>query len=252
MSIQGATPIKSEQESTGGKGQFYFAWGYNKDWFSRSDIHFYNNGQGNYDFTLHKVKASDRPGFSTLLRSDLSVPQYVYRLGYYINSRHGLEISFDHTKYIVRSEQQVRLRGRINDKYYDRDTLIVDSLLAFEHSDGANFLMLNYIMRKLLVKKDGRALRLDWVLKPGLGTVIPKTKVTLFGETLDNKFHMAGWIVGAETGLRFSPWKYFFSEATVKGSFANYTNVLVIGDGRANHHFWTFEVILNAGFQFPL
>ncbi|MCX6351785.1 MAG: hypothetical protein NTX03_07975, partial [Bacteroidetes bacterium] len=43
------------------KGTFYAAWGYNKDYFSNSTIHFKNAGSDNYDFTLENLKAKDRP-----------------------------------------------------------------------------------------------------------------------------------------------------------------------------------------------
>ena len=32
------------------KGAFYFAWGYNKDWYSRSDLHFSDHTNGKFDF----------------------------------------------------------------------------------------------------------------------------------------------------------------------------------------------------------
>ena len=82
--------------------------------------------------------------------------------------------------------------------------------------------------------------------------MIPKTDVTLFGQRLDNRFHVAGFIAGIETGLRFDAFKHVFLECTVKGSYANYLNVLVMGAGKANHHFWTLENILTFGIQIPI
>ena len=39
------------------KGKLYIAWGYNRGYFTKSDIHM--TGEG-YDFTLKNVKAKDR------------------------------------------------------------------------------------------------------------------------------------------------------------------------------------------------
>ncbi|HEX8517803.1 MAG TPA: hypothetical protein VF868_16515 [Bacteroidia bacterium] len=243
------------------KGNFYFSWGYNKDWFSKSDIHFKNtttesgidHHSKSYDFILHDVEAQDRPGFKDILRTDITIPQYVYRIGYFFNNKHdlGIEINFDHVKYVMRDWQTVRLRGHIHGKYYDQDTMISpDRFLAFEHSDGANFLLLNLVKRqKLLNSKNGKH-HVSGVVKAGAGVGIPKTRVQLFGETLDNRFHIAGYIAGIETGLRYDS-RYFFAEYTMKGSFANYSDVLVIGTGKASHHFWTLENILTVGLQFP-
>lgn len=242
------------QQSRVGKGTFYFSWGYNKDYFSKSDLHFKDAGAGNYDFTLYDIKAKDRPGFRNIFGTTLAVPQYVYRLGYYFNNKKdlGIEINFDHTKYVMLNNQTARLKGSIGGTYYDVDTLISEDFLKFEHTNGANFLMVNLLKRQNLLVSANKKHWLGAVIKPGAGIVIPKTDVTIFKNHLDNKFHVAGYIVGVEAGLRYDLFKYAFVEFTGKGSFANYTDVLVIGDGKAHHYFFTAEVILTAGFQFAL
>jgi hypothetical protein len=251
-------------QSKVGKGTFYFSWGYNKDWYSKSDIHFKNTSTAinsttgqpeSYDFTVYDVKALDRPGFKTILKTDLTIPQYVYRIGYYFNDKRdlGVEINFDHTKYIMRNWQTLHVEGTIRGQQVNTDTLISpDNFLAFEHSDGANFLLFNIMKRKPLLVSKNKKHWLTGVVKVGAGMVIPKTRVQLFGETLDNRFHVAGYCAGVETGFRYDAFKYVFLEYTAKGVFADYRNVLVIGAGTARHHFWTFENILTLGLQFPL
>jgi hypothetical protein len=237
------------------KGTFYITWGYNKDYFSKSDLHFKNTGSEKYDFTLYDVKAKDRPGFRHILHANISIPQYVYRLGYYFNDAKdlGVEINFDHTKYVVIDDQRLKLKGYIHGTYYDTDTLVTsEQLLHFEHTNGGNFLMVNGLRRFNLLKTANRKHMFGIVAKAGAGIVIPKTDVTLFGERLDNKFHIAGYLAGVDIGFRYDFFKYFFLEGSGKGVFANYTDVLVIGTGKAHHYFWTGEIILAAGFQFPL
>jgi hypothetical protein len=252
---QDAAPVTKQ------KGDFYFSWGYNKDWFSKSDIHFKNTTtergadlhSKSYDFTLYDVEAKDRPGFKDILRTDITIPQYVYRIGYFFNDKHdlGIELNFDHVKYVMRDWQTLHLKGNIHGKYYDQDTLVSpDNFLAFEHSDGANFLLVNLVKRKKLLNSKNGKHHLSGIIKIGAGIGIPKTRVQLFGETLDNRFHIAGSVAGIEGGLRYDS-RYFFAEYTFKGSFANYSNVLVMGTGKAYHHFWTLENILTVGLQFP-
>jgi hypothetical protein len=239
-----------------GRGTFYAAWGYNRDWFSKSDLHFHDSGTDNYDFTLYDVKAKDRSGFSQILRTaitgDISIPQYVYRFGYYFNNKHdiGVEINFDHSKYVMINNQTVQITGQIHGVQMDKDTVLYDNFLRFEHTNGANFMMGNFIKRKNFLHSGNNRHWLSAIVKTGFGIVIPKTDVTIFGNRLDNKFHVAGWITGVETGLRYD-FRHFFMEFTGKGTFADYSDVLVIGTGKANHHFWCAEAILNAGFQFP-
>ncbi len=246
------------------KGTFYFSWGYNRCWFSKSDIHFKNTtttvdvskgGVQSYDFTIYDVTARDRPGIKDIFRTDLTIPQYNYRIGYFFNNKYdlGIEINFDHTKYIMEDFQTRRVKGTIHGQTIDQDTLIdPQTFLHFEHSDGANFLMLNFVKRQKLFNSKNSKHLISGVAKFGVGPVIPRTEVTLFGENLNNRFHVAGYCMGLEAGFRYEAFKHIYLEYTAKGTFANYTDVLVLGEGKAKHHFWTFENILVLGYQFSL
>lgn len=256
------TEAKPETKKT--KGTFYGGWGYNKDWFSKSDLHFkntsdeyntYTNVKDNYNFTVYGAKAKDRTGFKDMLHTQLSIPQYVYRIGYYFNDKHnlGIEINFDHAKYVVIDNQTLHVKGSIHGQYIDQDTLVdKNTFLHFEHTNGANFLMVNLMKRQRLLASKKENHQLFAIVKPGLGIVIPKTEVVLFGQELDNRFHIAGWIGGVEAGLRYEACKHIYLEYTAKGVFAHYTDVLVIGSGKAQHYFWAFENILVLGLQIPL
>ena len=246
------------------KGTFYIGWGYNKDWFSKSDLHFKNSSSeynpitknyDSYDFIIYDAKAKDRSGFKDILHTDITIPQYVYRIGYFFNRKPdlGIEINFDHVKYVVRDYQTLHVKGMIKDQYIDQDTLInPENFLHFEHTDGANFMMLNFIKRQHLAVSKKNMHHLSGIAKMGAGIVIPKTDVILFGQEMDNRFHIAGYCMGVEMGLRYDAFKYIYLEYTGKETFANYTNVLVIGSGKANHAFWTFENILVLGLQIPM
>ena len=67
-------------------GTFYFAWGYNKDWFTRSDLHFVDHVTDDYDIIVHDAAAHDNPSVDKVFESDPSVPQYNYRFGYYFKT----------------------------------------------------------------------------------------------------------------------------------------------------------------------
>lgn len=248
-----------------GKGSIYFSWGYNRDWYSKSDIHFKNTtgemnpvtGQpDNYDFTLYNLTAKDRPGFANLLTTPITIPQYSYRLGYYFNNKRdiGLEINFDHAKYLVNDWQTAKIKGHIGNQVYDNNNIVLDpnNFLHLQHTNGANFLMLNFLKRQKLFASKNKKHWVSGVVKAGGGIVIPRTFVTMWGEHSHNFWNIAGPCAGVETGLRYDIYKYIFLEYTAKGTFANYTNVLTIRSGRANHHFWAFENILTLGFQLPM
>jgi hypothetical protein len=245
------------------KGTLYLSWGYTRAWFGKSTIHFedrsnnyhdYTSRNNYYDFTIYNAKAHDRPDFDKLGDViNFTVPQFAWRIGYYLNNKCdlGFEVNFDHTKYIVTDYQTVRIQGQFNGNYVDKDTMLdPNSLLHFEHSDGANFLVFNLVKRFKFFEPCPR-FTTGWIVKAGAGMVIPRTDVTLFGERLNNKFHVAGWIAGIETGLRVEFLRYGSFELTAKGSYADYMKVLVlgVGNGKANHSFFTGQLIAQLGFM---
>ncbi|MBS1615440.1 MAG: hypothetical protein JST06_04905 [Bacteroidetes bacterium] len=229
----------------------YLQWGYNREIYTRSDIHFQNGNQ--YDFTIHDAKAVDKPDFDGIWNSplDITIPQYSYRIGVYLNRQNtwAIELNFDHAKYVVNDDQRLRLSGQIAGEQIDKDTVIHRQFLHFEHTDGANFFHINYVHQKFLLEGK-RYGKLSYLLKGGAGVVIPRTDVTYMGQRLNNKFHVAGYIISAEAGIRYYPLRNFFLELNMKGGYANYLNSLAIeGGGKANHQFCYGSVILLAGYE---
>ena len=242
--------------------QWYFSWGYTKSIYSKSTIHFknlsnkYNPETGRYDyydFTLHNVTAHDRPDFDKIKDViNITIPQFVGRLGYTFNSKWGIELNYDHTKYVVDDWQNAKVTGQVNGKTIDGDSILNPyTFIHFEHTDGANFWMLNAV-RRFELYNPSKNFCLSWVVKPGAGVVYPRTDVTLFGQELNNRWHIAGWIVGVETGLRLEFLKYGFFEFVTKGSYADYVKCLVLGkgNGTARHQFFTGQLTATLGFRF--
>lgn len=99
-------------------GSFYFTWGYNRDWYSRSTIRFRNTTTDNYDFTFIDAAAHDKPDYYEFYKiTKLTVPQYDMNGGYFFNDKHdlGIEVSWDHLKYVVTDNQVIHVRGRFGD-----------------------------------------------------------------------------------------------------------------------------------------
>ncbi|MDI1354564.1 MAG: hypothetical protein PSX36_06585 [bacterium] len=244
------------------KKHFYVTWGYTHAVYSKSSIHFenhsnkYNPATGrydNYDFTIYDVTARDRPDFNKIRDVvNVTIPQFVFRIGYSFNSKWGFELNYDHTKYVVDDYQKVRVQGQFNDNWVNNDT-ILDPLtfLHFEHTDGANFWMFNMVRRWSLLHPN-KNLNVSWVLKPGAGFVVPRTDCTLFGQRLNNNWKLAGWIVGVETGMRVEFLRNGFFEFVGKASYADYVNCFVLGRGNgvANHHFSTAQLTGTIGLKF--
>ncbi len=243
------------------KKSLYFTWGYTKAWYTKSTIHFkdlsnkYHPETGNYnyyDFTVHNAVAHDRPDYKKIKDViNITIPQFVFRIGYTINNKWDAELNYDHTKYVVDDWQEVYVTGQVFGKKIDGDSILnPDKFLHFEHTDGANFWMFNAV-RKWSFFKPSKKFNALLVLKPGVGIVYPRTDVTMFGENLNNDWHISGWIVGVESGLRLEFLKRGFFEFVGKGAYANYVKALLLGkgNGSANHKFWVCQLTATAGIK---
>ncbi len=82
----------------------YLQWGYNTEWFTRSDIHFKGSVNGvPHDFTAYNVRGVDQNDFDAILKKpiEVSVPQYNYRIGFYLNKEKTKAIEFNSRSYQI-------------------------------------------------------------------------------------------------------------------------------------------------------
>ena len=228
-------------------GVFYFSFGTQRIFYTQSDISVHRNSDPSFDFTLYNVKAKDEGGFKFH-----TAPQFSWDVGYYFKKKKfGLEYHYDHIKYFVTQNQVVHMKGTINHVSYDRDTTLVPEFFKMEHSDGANYAMVNIVKWLSLTSDKKQHYILDLLLKAGAGVVNPKTNTTIMGNHRDDKYHISGYVVGFESGLRFNFFKYVFVTGTFKGTFANYSDFLIAG-GRGSQKWFAGQFNYMIGGQFPL
>lgn len=230
----------------------YGQWGYNRDRYSRSDIHFTKADA--YNFTIHQAHAHDKPDFTGFWETpiDITIPQNSFRIGFYLNAARtrAVELNFDHAKYVMTANQRAHLTGSIGGESIDADTVIRPSFVSFEHTNGANFYLFNYVSQHPLWQGKNRTIATA-IWKVGGGFPMPKSDITLMGKQLDNRYHIAGCLFAAEAGGRFYFSRRLFLETTVKGGWANFSNVLTVEGGHAHHRFWFGEVLALAGYDLP-
>jgi len=235
----------------------YFQWGYNKEWYSNSNIHFrLANGD---NFKLHNAVAHDKPDMDAIWKnpSEISIPQYNYRIGFYINKKRtkSIELNFDHIKYVVTRGQKVHVTGTINNQPVNGDSILNSvTFLHLEHTDGGNLLHINYVQQNTVLTTHTTKRPLVNVLwKAGAGINIPRTDFTYHGDRLNNNFHIAGYNLSAEAGARLYPFKHFFIEGTGKSGYVRYVNALAntksLKGSRVTHGFGYFELIGTLGFD---
>ena len=235
----------------GGKGVLYMGFGTNLSFYSKSDLHFVSS---NFDFTLYKVRGRDDGG---LKFDGGGAAQYSYQLGYYFTKKNfGIEFNFDHIKYFIRQNQVAHLKGVINGQSYDTDTTLTPNFIQFEHSDGANYALFNFVKWKKLASGKNPSNVLNLVLKAGAGPVIPKTNSTIaagneIGKHRDDTYKISGFVVALEGGVRYTFAKHFYIMPSIKGAYADYTH-FVIKDGYGSQHWFAAHVNLLVGAQVNL
>ena len=242
----------SQKKEVERKGEFYFSWGYNKEWYTRSDVKVNQPSLGN-QYTLHKVQSHDNPGWDKgIFKIPLSIPQYSYRIGYFFNKKKGLafEINFDHTKHIIQDGQTVRISGRLGNRNVD-SSILFSSSNGFYYflNNGANFLLFNLVKRWRLYESRNQHFIFDAVAKGGVGPVIPHVENSLFGNKNNDGFQLGGWNMGIETGVKATFYRHVFLEFTNKVDYARYAGLNVY-QGTAAQAFGTYELILSLGYTF--
>lgn len=245
------------------KGSFYFYWGYNRSFFSKTNLHFTGP---NYDFTVYDLKASDRPsplGWEYVNPATFSVPQYNFRLGYFITPRLAISGGMDHMKYVVRQGQPTRLSGVITNQasdkyagaYLNQPVNLETDLLTFEHTNGFNYVSLDFEYLQPIVTAWNKKISLSWNSGIGGIWVVTKTDVRVMGDGLDNDFHVAGYAMSAKTGPRVEFYNKFFLAGELKGGYASIPSVLVknaapeIGDH--NLMFLEYYIVAGVSFRIP-
>ncbi|MFN3918142.1 MAG: hypothetical protein ACK4K0_10405 [Flavobacteriales bacterium] len=240
------------------KGKMNFAWGYNREVFSKSDIHLWGDG---YNFVLRDVVAKDYPSpfsFKTYLGpNSLTIPQFNARLAYFITDNIQISFGYDHMKYVVQQNQEVSIDGYISHTrsnqfpgiYNGNLIKITPNFLMFEHTDGLNYFSIeaDYFYNLWKHKNDKHAFSAFGGI--GVGFVMPRSDISVFGEAAANIFHIAGFGTSIHTGIRFEFYKHFFIQGLTKGGFINLSDVITIENRkeRAAHDFFFLEGMIQLG-----
>lgn len=220
---------KQKKEPLTQKGQMFVFWGWNRAGFTNSDIRFKGNG---YDFTLENVVVHDRPSplsLDYINPGKISIPQFNFRLGYFIKDNLALVIAQDHMKYVMDQDQTVGFKGDISDPVYaamvqNGQVNLVDSeFLTFEHTDGLNYINLGLEKYKPLLTKD--KINIVWAYGGGIGMMMPKSNIKLFGNERSDRFHIAGFGLDARTNINVIFWKHWMARVEGKVGYINMPDI---------------------------
>ena len=193
------------------KGTLYFTWGYHRDAYTNSTIRFEDHTTDDYDFTFYDAKAKDKVDTDDFFHTPLTVPQYVMNIGYLFNDKRnlGIEVSWDHLKYVVIDNQQMHVRGHFRGIEYDQDMIVTPDFVHFEHTNGNNYLMVSLVKQGHLLHSKNHKHELNVLFKAGAGVLVPKTDSYIMGMHNDGPFRVSGFVTGASANLRYNFFKFF-------------------------------------------
>lgn len=240
------------------KGVFYISWGYNRESYSKSDIRFKNTRTDNYDFVMEDAEAHEKPGFNNgfqdFFDKDLTIPQYNFHIGYMFNNKRnlGIELSWDHLKYIVNDNVTAHLKGQIRGNEIDKDTFVTPDFIHLQHTNGNNYLMLNIVKTHPLWGNKYADLHL--IGKAGAGPLVSYSISTILGNENPGHFKVQGFVIGLNVGARLNLFKYLFIQPAFQYAFADYTATPLGADGvgKATHVFSSYCFMLEGGFNVPM
>ena len=251
-------------ENTTNKGRMYFYWGWNRSWYSKSDIHF--EGE-NYKFKLNDMKAHDRQtpfGFDPYFTpSRISIPQTNMRFGFFINDKIDISIGVDHMKYVLVYNQPTKIDGYINDGssfdgIYTNDNFInTYSFLKFEHTDGLNYIHAQItrnddLFKAFKINLNPNKIQLNSLIGFGIGGLLPKSNVNLWNNERHDDFHWAGYGFSGQLGADLIIFKYFFLRGEYKAGFIDMPDIRTSPNpsDRASQHFFYNEYTFCIGITY--
>lgn len=243
------------------KSDFFVTWGYNRSQFSKSDIEIQGNG---YHFTLHDIAAKDRPSpFEAkvyLNPAKLSIPQFNFRAGYFLTDKISVSLGYDHMKYVAVTDQQTFISGTIDssasENYagtYDNTPVIFSrNFMQYEHTNGCNYISAEADRYFHSWVSSDKKYSFSTQTGFGMGVMMPRSDVSVFGQQGANLFHFAGFGSSVSAGFRFVFFRHFYLQFIVKGGLISLPDVLTFKEKgyKASQHFWFLEEIGNFGFRF--
>ncbi len=242
-------------------GKFYLYWGWNRSWYTQSDIHLYG---ADHDIVLKDVQATDLPTpfsmESYFYITRISIPQTNLKLGYYLNNKNSIAFGFDHMKYQVVENQSVNVTGYIDrrgpyeGRYDGEEVQLSREFLMYNHTDGLNYVFAEWNRHDFPVSLARNKVVIS--TESGLSAALlrPRSAVRFLKTQGPNVYHNAGYGVNGKIGVNFLLFKHLSIMTELKGGFINMPNIRATAtkQGQAKQHFWFLQSNILIGTTFGL
>ncbi len=218
------------------KGLLSMFWGWNRAFYTDSDIHFSGD---NYNFTLLNVPGHDKQtqlGIDPYLKlNSITIPQVNYGIGYFLTEKLELTFRVDHMKYVMSNSVNVKMDGYIENSgtqydgvYDNEDFVLAYNFLSFEHTDGLNYI--NFGLNRHVpiwsaISGENGFWNLDMFGGGAAGILFPKTNTRLMKFDRYDEFHLAGYGLDLHAGARIIYRRHYFIQVEGKSGFINMPDI---------------------------
>ncbi len=224
------------------KGNFFGYWGYNRSFYTKSDLYFTGAG---YDFHLDGSVAKDNPShqFKQYINpTTLTVPQFNARFGYYFKDHYAVSLGYDHMKYIFQDQNNVLLSGTIDPSLgnVNFDTITSHEIIPgtysnlpvttnrerfhYENSNGLNYIRVE-LTRTDRLFAIGKSFTLSSNAGIGAGAILSYNDFTFAGQKDMVTISLSGYALSGHASLRFEFWNHLFLRTGVSGGYMNQKHV---------------------------
>lgn len=233
-------------------GKYFIYYGYNRATYSNSNIHFKGN---TYNYTLYNVQAKDRQSnLAWKYLIEITIPQYNFRIGYFLDDTQNISIGVDHMKYVVKVPQKTKINGTDHQGHmHNNNTIELNNFLAFEHTDGLNYINISYNKFYPIWENKLKMQAVSLFVGGGAGIMFPRSNVTLIGyKSRNDKFKIAGYGADVQGGANYDFTKNFFLRTEFKAGYIDMPYIATTNSSKdtASQNFTFFEYSLSIGYQF--
>ena len=254
--------LSRKQRVSYAQGNFFGYWGYNRSYYTKSDIYFTGTG---YDFHLDGSVAKDNPSYQIkqyINPTTITVPQFNARFGYYFKDHYAISLGYDHMKYIFKDQNNVLLSGTIDPGVdnvtfgagiYDNKPVITDrNTFHYENSNGLNYIRAELTRTDLLFKV-GKSFAITSNASFGTGVLLSYNDFTFAGQKDMVTISLSGFALSGHAALRFEFWNLLFLRTGFSGGYMNQLHVKTRPDDAsafARHQYGYLQFDTALGFQF--
>lgn len=222
---------RMKKKESDGAGTLWGYWGYNRTRYTNSNIRFVGPG---YDFALADAKGHDEQAIVSannyLRLSNLTVPQFNVRLGYFIRDHWSISLGYDHFKYILADDNEVYLSGEIDPGVddvtnwsgtYDAEAIVTDrKKFHYENSDGMNFIRLELSRIDTWVRLGNKdQFKISSNFGFSFGGILSYNDFKFAGQETKRTISMSGVGTAVHVSPRFEFFRHIFVQPTLSAGF---------------------------------